>query len=223
MRFESKSGPVDVSVDQVVVAGWTGRDTAGVQHHIDELTALGVAPPSQVPLYYRVAGQMLTQDSLLTVLGDDTSGEAEPMIVMAQGQVWLGLGSDHTDRGLEAASVAHSKQICGKPVSSELWLLEDVAGRLDFLELRSWVDEGAGWVLYQEGTLSAIRPLVDLMAGADLADPAVMLCGTLPAIGGVRPAGAFRAELRDPGTGNVITLEYQIQTLPVVASRGIKP
>jgi len=45
----------------LVIAGWTGRDPAAVQHHIDELAALGVPAPSTVPLFYRVAGQQLTQ------------------------------------------------------------------------------------------------------------------------------------------------------------------
>lgn len=44
-----------LSVDTLIVAGWTGRDHGAVQHHIDELAELGIAPPSQVPLYYRVS------------------------------------------------------------------------------------------------------------------------------------------------------------------------
>jgi hypothetical protein len=34
-----------------VVAGYTGRDAAAVQHHIDELAAIGVAPPPSVPMF----------------------------------------------------------------------------------------------------------------------------------------------------------------------------
>jgi hypothetical protein len=43
--------PVEISVNLLVIAGWTGRDTAGLQHHIDDLKALGVKPPSSVPLF----------------------------------------------------------------------------------------------------------------------------------------------------------------------------
>jgi hypothetical protein len=38
--------PARIVVNDLVIAGWTGRDTAGLQHHIDELKAVGVKPPS---------------------------------------------------------------------------------------------------------------------------------------------------------------------------------
>ena len=48
---------VAVDIDDLVIAGWTGRDVAALNHHIEELKAIGVQPPSKVPLYYRVAAQ----------------------------------------------------------------------------------------------------------------------------------------------------------------------
>ena len=36
---------VDVQIERVVIAGWAGRDPAAIRAHIDELAALGVAPP----------------------------------------------------------------------------------------------------------------------------------------------------------------------------------
>ena len=35
-----------VEIDQLVIAGWTGRDVAALNHHIEELKAIGVQPPS---------------------------------------------------------------------------------------------------------------------------------------------------------------------------------
>ena len=49
------------TIDDLVIAGWTGRDVAALEHHIEELKAIGVQPPSKVPLYYRVASNLLTQ------------------------------------------------------------------------------------------------------------------------------------------------------------------
>ncbi|WP_246291082.1 DUF2848 family protein [Paraburkholderia fynbosensis] len=43
-----------VAID-LTIAGWTGRNSEAVQHHIDELAAIGVAPPKQIPTLYRVA------------------------------------------------------------------------------------------------------------------------------------------------------------------------
>ncbi len=216
MRFDTEFGPLDPHLARLVVAGWTGRDEAAVRHHIEELAAIGVAPPSKIPLLYAAASTLLTNAAVIEVLGAETSGEAEPLVIRSRGAIWLGLASDHTDRGLEAHSVAHSKQICAKPAASTLWTMESV-GAFDDIELRSWIDEGAGWTLYQDGTLASIRPLADLIARADLRDDEAMLCGTLPAIGGVRPAARFRMALRDPARGREITHEYSIRTLPVIA------
>ncbi|PKP62018.1 MAG: DUF2848 domain-containing protein, partial [Alphaproteobacteria bacterium HGW-Alphaproteobacteria-8] len=157
MRFDIEGGALDFTPTAAVVAGWTGRDPARVAHHIAELEALGVAPPSTTPLYYRVSAALLTQADAIEALGADTSGEAEPVLIRHGGALWLGLGSDHTDRALEAHSVAHSKQVCAKPLARALWPLDDPGATLDALELRCWLREADGWRLYQEGTLAALR------------------------------------------------------------------
>lgn len=235
-RFEHDGRPVVDGIDTLVVAGWTGRDRRAVEHHIRELAALGVAPPSAVPLFYRVSAALLGPWRTIDVVGAATSGEVEPLVVQAHGRRWLGVASDHTDRALEAHSVALSKQVCAKPCATALWPLEDVAERLDALELRAWIadaktlasdpDGEAGWTLYQEGTLAAIRPLATLLDASPLAETAstgragaarsAMLCGTLVAIGGVRPASAFRVELLDPATGRRLRHAYAVRTLEVV-------
>lgn len=203
-------------IEQLIVAGWTGRDMAGVQHHIDELAELGIAPPSQVPLYYRVSNTLLTQGAKIEVVGDATSGEVEPLLVQHNGKLWLGIASDHTDRDLEAHSVAASKQACPKPIGAEVWDFDEVKDDLDSLELRCLIRENDDWVTYQEGTLAAIRPLADLMEGTSFGENTAMLCGTLGAIGGVRPAAEYRMELVDPARDRKITLDYSVRTLPIV-------
>ncbi|MEP2641588.1 DUF2848 domain-containing protein [Roseobacter sp.] len=217
MQVTHAGQAMTLSVDTVFVAGWTGRDPAAVQHHIDELAELGIAPPSQVPLYYRVSNALLTQDPLIEVLGETSSGEVEPLLVQQDGKLWLGLASDHTDRALEAHSVAASKQACLKPMGYEVWAFDDIKDDLETMILRCNIRENGGWVTYQEGTLAAIRPLADLMAGADFTGNAAMLCGTLGAIGGVRPAAAYQMTLEDPKRGRTITLDYSVRTLPIVA------
>lgn len=114
-----------------------------------------------------------------------------------------------------------SKQVCAKPCGPELWPWEDVADRLDQIELQSWIDEGGDWVLYQQGTLAAIRPLADLIAGADFdrlaMGGAAMMCGTFGAKGGVRPAARFRMTMTDPVSERQISHEYASAILPDVA------
>lgn len=217
MLFNTEYGPKEIGVTDVIVAGWTGRNRAAVQHHIDELAAIGVPPPSSVPLFYRVSSDLLGATSVLDVLGDETSGEVEPLLLHDGEQLWLGLASDHTDRALETHSVAASKQICGKPCAGSLWRWDDVRERLDTFELQSWIKEGGAWVTYQSGTLAEILPLEKLIADAGLSAGTAMLCGTLPAMGGVRPSRHFRASIRDPQRGVEISFAYDLRVLPVVA------
>jgi len=219
------TGTKTITIDNLVVAGWTARDRAAVDHHIAELAALGVPAPSQVPLFYRLSAQLLTQAEDVEFLGGEASGEIEPLIIDDGEALWLGLGSDHTDRKLESVSVAFSKQACAKPVARQLWRFDDLRDRLDDLVLTSWIRDAddAEWQLYQQGTLAAIRPLAELMAtspfaqGERLAPGTAMMCGTFGAMGGVRPAGQFHMELHDPERDRRIAHSYRAKALPVIA------
>jgi biotin operon repressor len=217
MQFNTPTGAIEFVAQQLTVAGWTGRSREAVDHHIQELADIGIAPPSSVPLYYRCSTQLLTQDAEIAMLGPDTSGEAEPLLVRANGKTWLGLASDQTDRALEAHSVAHSKQVCPKPVADTLWDFDAISDHLDQIELASWIFEEGEWKQYQKGSLAMILPLSELLAGSGLAEGGAMLCGTLPAIGGVRPAAQFKMAMHDPVTGETIEAQYTTQTLPVVS------
>jgi hypothetical protein len=221
-----EAAPLAVAVDTLVIAGWTGRDRAAIEHHIEELAALGVPRPSTVPLYYRVSHAALTQADRIEALGEESSGEAEPVLLRAQGRWWLTVGSDHTDRKVEAYSVAVSKQMCAKPLARQAWCWDDVEAYADELILRSEVYEGGRWVAYQQGTLASIRPLPDLVGGyvggASPADGLVMFCGTLAvrpdATGrGVRPTPRLRLAIEDARRRRSLVHEYSVATLPVVA------
>lgn len=217
LTFNMDNTTVSLGIETLIVAGWTGRDPEAVQHHIDELAALGIAPPTQVPLYYRVANRLLTQDDAIEVLGTATSGEVEPLLIQAGGKLYFGLASDHTDRDLEVHSVAASKQACAKPVGPDLWDFDQIKDHLDDITLTCWITENGGEVLYQEGNLTGIRPLAALCAEAGVVDGTAMLCGTFPAKGGVRPAGHYRMQVTDPVGARVMNLSYTVKTLPIVA------
>lgn len=213
---------LDVDINAFIVAGWAGRDLAATEHHIEELAALGVARPSAIPLYYRVAENQLTQAARIQVLGAETSGEVETLVFMAEGELYVSLTSDHTDRKLESRSVAQSKQICAKPVARTAWRFADVADHWDELVMRSRIQEQGKDVLYQEGTLSALRTPTELIAGyraggAIMHQGAAMSCGTVGAIGGIRPAASFTMELFDPRTRRSLHHCYAIDVLTEVA------
>jgi hypothetical protein len=205
----------------LVIAGWAARDRAAIDHHIEELAAIGVPRPSTVPLFYRVAAANLTQADTIECVGDGSSGEVEPVLFVQGGRLWLTVGSDHTDRKAETWSVALSKQLCAKPVAREAWALDTVLERLDALTLGAWIVEDGQERAYQQGTLAALVPAPELLArflgGAAPPEGLVMSCGTLGAIGGVRPSTAFRMALGDPATGRSIGQAYRTRILPQVA------
>lgn len=212
---------ISVAIDHLIIAGWAGRDSAAIEHHIEELAAIGIPRPSATPVYYRVAAETLTQSDRLVVLGGDSSGEVEPVIVSLADGLWVGLGSDHTDRKAETMGIALSKQLCGKPVGRELWRYEEVEGHWDSLVLRAYATIDGERVLYQESPVSALRTPRDLIrrhAGADTLPPGTaMYCGTPGAIGGIRPGTRFEMELEDPVLGRTLRHAYDIEALPVVS------
>lgn len=220
----SLNGPAreaSVEFSHCIIAGWAGRDRAAIEHHIEELEAVGVPRPSAVPLYYRVAAQQLTQDESVQALGASSSGEAEVFLFAHEGAHWIALASDHTDRQLETHSVAFSKQACAKPVGREAWAFDDVQAHWDQLILRSWIVEDGERVLYQEGPLASLQPPMDLVRGcfnaATMPPGAGMTCGTVTARGGIRPAPSFEMELHDPVLGRSLRHQYELDILPVVA------
>src|ERR1700759_3638626 len=152
-----------LAIDQAVIAGWTGRDPVARDKHIAELEAIGIARPATTPIYYRVSARRLTTADSIEVCGGNSSGEVEFVLIGWQGRIFVGGGSDHTDRKVETYSVTVSKQMCDKVIAPVLWEIEEVAGHWDRLILRShaWID-GAR-VLYQEGTLDAMLPVEDLI------------------------------------------------------------
>jgi hypothetical protein len=212
--------PLTLAIDKAVIAGWTGRDPVARDKHIAELEAIGIARPASTPIYYRCSARRITQADRIEVSGGDSSGEVEFVLIGWQGRIFVGCGSDHTDRKVEAYSVTVSKQMCDKPVASVLWELEDVIAHWDKMILRSWAVIDGERVLYQEGTLDAMLPVKDLIdrgfSGKGLPDGCAMFGGTFAAKGGIRPADRFEFELEDPVLKRKISHGYDVITMPVL-------
>jgi hypothetical protein len=212
--------PLTLPIDQAVIAGWTGRDPVARDKHIAELEAIGIARPASTPIYYRVAARRLTTEDSIEVSGGDTSGEVEFVLIGWQGRIFVGAGSDHTDRKVETYSVTVSKQMCDKVMAPVLWELEDVINHWDQMILRShaWIDGTR--VLYQEGTLDSMLPVEVLIhrgfGGKKFSDGCAMFGGTFAAIGGIRPASRFEFELEDPVLKRSIRHAYDVIALPVL-------
>ncbi len=210
-----------VFIEDLLIAGWAGRDQAALEAHIAELEALGVPRPAETPTFYRLAAGLLTTDAAIQVSGDATSGEAEAVLFALDDGLWVGLGSDHTDREAETQGVTLAKQLCAKPLAKSLWRFADVAGHWDRLVLRCHAVKDGARRLYQEGEVAGLlRPeaLIERLTGGGGALPtgSAMFCGTLAVIGAIAPADAYELELDDPVLGRKIGHRYAVRTLPVV-------
>ncbi len=226
MQFQLHEGAgsrtIDVDIRELIIAGMTGRDVAAVQAHADELAVLGIEPPSTIPIYYRASASLLTTADAIQVIGADSSGEVEAVLIGSPDGMLVGVGSDHTDRKVEAYGIAVSKQMCAKPISPDLWRYADVAAAWDTLELTSdrIVDDHR--TPYQRGTLATVRKPEDLIAGffdgaTELPPGFAMFTGTFATLGEITGADRFEISLTDPGSGCALRYGYDVTTLPVVA------
>ena len=220
MEFLVRGSPHDIEIRDLVVAGWTGRDKAAVEHHIAELAAIGVKRPRTVPCFYRLGANLLTTTNELEVVGENSSGEVEFVLIAAPDAVYVGVGSDHTDRKVEAYGVTVSKQMCPKPLGRDLWRLADVEGHWDSLVLRSHVTRGGKRRLYQEGPVSRMLAPGELLARfpdspGSLPIGTAMFCGTLPVQGEIGGGERFEIELHDPDLSRSLKHAYATRSLAV--------
>jgi hypothetical protein len=204
-----------INASAVAILGYAGRDPSAVERHIRELAAAGVPRPKTVPVLFAVTPDRLSQDGAIRVASPHTSGEAEFVLVAdANGDLFVTVGSDHTDRELERTDIPASKQVCPKVLGRAGWRFSEVADHWDSLELRSWID---GPTPYQEGRLSEIITPHDILdiVGRRLGGPMVNLVifsGTLPLLTPTFVSSdRFRAEISDPIKGRHLSIEYTVQ------------
>jgi len=217
MRLSIDGAERAFAPEALVVIGYAGRDRAAVEHHIDELAALGVPRPAGIPLFMVFPPWLISQEPSITVAGSESSGEAEIVVVVDGDEVFVTVGSDHTDRALEEVDIVASKAVCPKPVATAGWAASALDGRWEDLSLRSRIDGG---VVYQDGSAAANLPPLDLVAAIPWAGPRprcfAAFTGTVPVIGGIRPSTGFVAELAGPGLPP-LELSYRVETVPPLA------
>jgi len=204
---------------RMVNAGYVGRNQEEVRRHIEELAAKGIPGPKKTPTLYPVIARTLVSDDAIEVYGEQTSGEVEYVLFILEGEeIYVGLGSDHTDRHLEETDIPRAKQICPNVVSRNVWPLRDVEARWDDLVIRSWAVKEGEKVPYQDGRLGLLmtpRQLMDFVRSRiGTLDNTVIFSGTLGTLtGGFVYGERFVAELMDPATNRRLELEYAVRPL----------
>lgn len=176
------------------------------------MSSLGVKPPPHVPMLYPLMPTLLTNTADIGVIGTDSTPEVEVVLFRAAGVDYLTVGSDHTDRVIEAVSALQGKNSCPKIVATAAWPVSEVLDHWDSLMLRS----RCGNTLLQEGALSHVMTYEDLVSfvheqDGDQAEGRVVFSGTVPTLA-KPPKGdvTIGLELADPVRRRTLTHDYTV-------------
>lgn len=220
LHFQCNQREVLYNVKRIVNGGYTGRNREVVRKHIEELKAQNIPSPDIVPTFYPVTSDRITLSGRIEVLGEKTSGEAEFVILSTNNDLYVAVGSDHTDRELEKHSIPMSKQICPNVISKQLWYYSSLKGHWDTIELKSWVKLNGERKLYQDGKLSELLRVEDLLDEVrkrvtdNSTKNMIIYSGTIPiAFDHIIFSDYFEVKLIDKTRGQTLTCKYTIKPI----------
>ena len=207
------------TVQRLVCAGWVGRDKSALQAHIDELAEHGIPGPNRTPIFMNFWPHIITTSKAIDVVSGESSGEVEFVILRGKDQMYIGVGSDHTDRGFEKYSIPASKQMYAKVMAPVVWSYDEIEAHWDQIVLRSWITTNNEKKLYQEEALADILDVEALLKGLPKEDNLpteglAMFSGTIATKLGLIYGDRFDFEMDDPILHRKICHGYQIRVLP---------
>lgn len=225
VRRATGSAPIHVDPTVVILGGYSAREAAERDRHVDELRRIGIEPPATVPAFWQVSPWLVTTASRIEVQGERTSGEIEFALIGHEGRTYLAVASDQTDREVERSSIPRSKQLCPKVLGETVVPIEDALERWDEIVIESEISgDGATWHPYQRSALGAILEpdaLVRAACGvATVPDGTILLSGTVPIVDGeTRYDPHFRGTMTLPGIAKPLTLRYEVAVLPEIGEQ----
>jgi len=214
LLLDDKLINLETKIENIYICCYTSSNQQALQDHIDELKKIGVTPPDKTPMLYKKANLYPAVNTGIRVISDDTSGEVEYFLLLQNDKIYLGLASDHTDRGIEKHDVEKSKQVCPVVLSDVVWDYSEIK-EWKSLTLKSWVAQGNEKILYQEASLEIfMKPeeIIDFVKEEIQSDVnnSIILCGTPPLIPEqIIYTNKFYCELSN-SSGMKISLEYEI-------------
>lgn len=212
--------PLNFEVRKLILAGYTFRDQEQIRKHLEEEKKEGFTASVEFPRFGpKLRDKITTSDRIEVLPGFKTSGEAEFVVLIDGSNIYIGIGSDHSDRDTEKYDMWISKQMCPCVISKKVWPYEDVKDHWDNIIKRAWVDNKGQRQLYQEIKLEKFMKPEEIVDKAkervegDLTGT-VIYAGTEAAIGGeIIYSSYFEAELVDEQTGRTITCAYSIEPI----------
>lgn len=218
ITIETLNGSRELSLQlkNLLVVGFAGKDIEKTMEHIRELEEEGIKCPKSVPVLYQCSKELLTTSDTIEVIGDKTSGEIEYLILVHKGKYYIGVGSDHTDRALEAVSIHKSKQVCLKPFATTFWPYEEVKDHFDTIKLKSTQILNGEFIEYQEGLTSDLLSLdmiINTLKKEVDIENSLIYTGTVPLHNGFQYGEVFSCQLIDETLHRTIDLSYKIQII----------
>jgi hypothetical protein len=209
---------------RMVNAGYVGKNQEEVRRHIDELAAKGIPGPNSIPVLYPVVSNGLSLVPTIEVYGNETSGEVEYVLcVVTEDEIYVGLGSDHTNRHLEETDIPRSKQICPNIMGRVVWPLTEIENHWDDLLITASVLNNGIDTRYQEGRLGLLLNPAELMSFVKSKIPGplenlIIFSGTLGTLtGDFVFSQKFSAALIDEKLNRRLEVSYDIRPLDYLA------
>lgn len=216
LSFRHGTDRVELTVSDLILTGFGGRDPVHINAHIAEMTALGVKPPLKTPCFYPVNPALLSQSAEITVYGHDTAFEVEFVLFASGGQQFVTVGNDQFDLEVERLiSAEKGKNLCMKSVADEAWVLSGVLQRWDELQLQLFCDGRK----FQEALVRELlhpEVLLDLVESdcGTGGDGRVIFSGTIPLLAKA-PSAPYKIEinLTDPLCNRTIHHSFRVNNL----------
>jgi hypothetical protein len=201
--------------------GFTIKDTAKMDSHMDEVEKIGVRRPhtDQPPMIFPMATWSTVFGSEAEVQYRRTNGEVEIVTIDNNGELLVTVGSDHTDRKLEQVSIPWSKQVAPNVVAPVVWRWEDVKDHWDQVTMECWVVHEGKKIRYQHANVAEFwspQEMRDGIRGRVCEDkgPILFLSGTVVTDDGKFKYGTeWTLSLDDPVLNRRIEHTYHVVVL----------
>ena len=220
IEVEHADGKVEartIALDRMYNFGSATRNPEDAVAHQEEVAKVGVGIAFDIPAprVYPISPHNVVTDNEIFIHNDQTSGEVEIVILHDEGELLIGVGSDHTDRLLERTSIVWSKQAYPNVLAPRLWPLADLRDHWDDLVLRSWVDDKP----YQDVGVKTFMHPDDMLAKLaeripDLPARYMLYSGTYVSVDKSLGFGKeWRFELADPTLRRTISHTYRLTNI----------
>jgi hypothetical protein len=221
---------LEVDLKRCYNLGFTMRDPEKMQRHLEECYKLGIKELicERPPLVMPISAWAVLTDDHIDVQRPRTSGEVEIVTLAdADGTVYVGVGSDHTDRSLEGIDIPWGKQVAPNVVAPVLWRWEDVEPHWDSISMECSVIDGGQEVAYQQAMVSEFWTPAEMLQGAresvvPVEGAVILFSGTVVSLEEkLRFAESWTIRMIDPVLDRTIEHTYTVTVLaPEVLNDG---